>query len=662
MVIDNGVSQFIRKQDFIHLVILLVIAIGIGIYLILTTTLIAKDGVAYIHYAKALYNSPLEVIQDCSDYAPHAYMPGYPFLILMTHKLVDLFGDSTTVSSWIFSAQAIALFCRVLALIPLYFIGKEFVGNKLSFWAMLILVILPQPAKLGSDALRDWPHLLFLATGFLFLIRAQREKWWMFGFVGIITGLGYLIRPMCAQLLVYGVLWLIFKLFEQPHKHNLSRTKLVSGLALLVIGFAVAAAPYMKIKGEIFPARIQQIMERFSYGCDINEISEQNDTIYQAKIVPVDTAKALREIFDETNTNLMYFFAPFLFVGMYYYFRKKPENESFFLIIAFISFNIVILISRYYISPEISGRYVLPLTVFTIFFVPVGLQVSGRELDKLLCKTVCKNDPSEKGIRQWFFILLVIGLAICLPKLLRPLRTEKKGYRLAIEWLKDNSAPNDIIVGPDKRIGFYVGHDKKNFIETSVFLNSNVFSCLAWVKPSGKSAKIIKEGTANDPLFKINADNTLSLVKQNVVGVGTSTGKVTSDVWNHVAVIYDAAGNYKFYINGDAAGKGNNLQAFVFGDTLLGEHWGGQSDNGELGNVLIFAKVLSSTEITRFYTEGVKPEDKIKNLEIGLDSEIKYFVEKQDGYGKSPRAMTEKWSGYLNKKSKKTRVIIYGRI
>ncbi len=111
--------------DKLHLAIILSIALVIGIYLIITTTLIAKDGVSYIHYAKALSSSPLEVIQDCSDYAPHAYTPGYPFLILMTHKLVDLFGDFPTVLSWIYSAQAIALFCRVLALIPLYFIGKE---------------------------------------------------------------------------------------------------------------------------------------------------------------------------------------------------------------------------------------------------------------------------------------------------------------------------------------------------------------------------------------------------------------------------------------------------------------------------------------------------------------------------------------------------------
>ena len=666
MIIDKGASPLIRKQDFAHIVILLTFALVIGIYLILTTVLIAKDGVSYIHYAKDLSANPLEAIRDCSDYAPPEYTPGYPLLILMTHKFVGLFGDFPTISTWIYSAQSVTLLCRLLAIIPLYLIGKLIVGNKLSFWAILILIILPYPAKLGSDALRDWPHMLFLATGFLFLIMAVRHKrWWMFGFVGIITGLGYIIRPMCVQLLVYGVSWLVINIFKRKHEYSLSRARIVGGLALLVIGYAVVAVPYMKIRGEILPTRLQQIMQSFSCGYDSVEIPDQNANVYQAKLVPSDTAKALWKLIDNIGGNLMYFFVPFLFLGIYHLLHKDLcEPPLKFFIIAFILLNIVMVILRYVCTgPDLSKRYALPLTAFTIFFVPVGLKVLGREVDKLLCRTVCKNNSSEKGAQRWFFILLLIGLTICMPKLLRPLRIEKKGYRLAIEWLKDNSAQNDIIVAPDKRIGFYVGHNEKGVsIETSVFLNSNVFSYLAWVKPSGKSIKIIKEGTANDPLFKINTDDTVSLVKHNVIGIGISTGKITSDEWNHVAVTYDAAGNYKFYINGVPAGQGSNMQEFVFGDTLLGERWAGQSGNGKLGNVLIFDKILSGKEIAKFHTAGIKPENKVKILEIGFDAEVKYFVKKLKGPGKSPRAMTEKWRGYLNEKSKKTMVVVYGRI
>jgi len=670
--------------DKLHLAIILSIALIIGIYLITTTTLIAKDGVSYIHYAKALSSSPLEVIQDCSDYAPRSYTPGYPFLILMTHRLVDLLGDFPPVLSWVYSAQAIALFCRILALIPLYFIGKELVGNKMSFWAILILVILPYPAKLGSDALRDWPYMLFLATGFLFLYWAVRyRKWMMFGFVGVIAGLGYLIRPVCVQLLAYGALWLIFNIFNRQHKYRLSRTKLMGGLALLVIGFAVVAAPYMKVKGEIFPTRIQQIMGSFSYGYDSNEISEQNGNIYQAKIVPVDTAKALWKISDGINTNLMYYFMPFLFVGIYHYFRKKPKNELFFLIKAFILFNIVILIVRYYISPEMSRRYILPLIAFTIFFVPVGLQVLGGEIDKLLCK----HGNSERGRQQWFFILLIIGIAVCLPKLLRPLRIEKMEYRLAAEWLNKNTPENSLLAisGIDPRVIFYAGrksvqtmshnadyavkmyknrtmpicedgvfvfNGKNDFIDSgaSPIPSSGDFSISAWVYCEGKSQNNSDNfGTAlgSASWTTTNAVKGIALRTQNtandlcaVIGDGLTHNRlillkdittVNKQKWYHIVLVYVSADNIlRGYVNKEYIGSCSKVYADSGQSFCIG-HSGKLNSSeafwyGKVKNVEIFDNALSSSEIAELYLKENIPVDcSIKySLNLGKSQVVVY--------------------------------------
>jgi 4-amino-4-deoxy-L-arabinose transferase-like glycosyltransferase len=463
MVIEESTNRFVEKQDFIHIIILLAVALGIGSYLIITTTLIAKDGVSYINYARGLAIAPLEIIRDCSEHAPHHYTPGYPFLILMAYKLIGLFGDGSTVWSWIYSAQAVVLFCRILALIPLYFIGKEFVGRKPGFWAILILTMLPYPARFGSDTLRDWPHILFLATGFLFLLRATiYRNWLMFALVGVVAGLGYTVRPMCTQLVVYGVLWLVFSTFRQERKCNMGRVKLVGGLALLVIGFAVVVAPYMKIRGEIIPRRLHQIMKSFSFFSNCNEINKQNTSDYVAELVPRDIAKASGKLISQTSENFMYFFTPALFIGMYYYFRRKPKGEPTFFITAFISLNIAILILRYCCAgTALSKRYVLPLTVFTVFFVPVGLQIIGRWAEELLSKTVRNRASSEEGAQRLFFIMLVIGLVICLPKLVRPIRAKKQTYRLAAEWLKNNTNQEEVIAVFDPRISFYAGRKGK---------------------------------------------------------------------------------------------------------------------------------------------------------------------------------------------------------
>lgn len=457
MVVVEDVNRAVKKQDLIYLAILSAVCLGIGIYLIVTTVLIAQDGISYINYAKGLAAGDLEIIRDCSGYAPRTYTPGYPFLVLVMHKVVDFFGDGSTVWSWIYSAQAVSLICRILAIIVLYFLGKEFVGGKLSFWALLILAMLPYPAKFGSDTLRDWPYILFLATGFLFLLwGVSYGKWLIFALVGIVAGLGYMVRPMCAQLVVYGVLWLIFNIFGGGRKCGMSRAKLVWGLALLVIGFAVVAGPYMKIRGEVLPRRLQQIMESFSCWFAHNTTHEQNVGSYAAKLVPSDIAKAFEKLIGTACGNLMYYFVPALLIGIYCHFRRKPKSESTFLITAFILLNLTALILRYCCCGlALSRRYVLPLTAFTIFFVPVGLQIMARWVERVVSKRACQNGSSEKKSQGWFFILLIVGLGICVPKLFRPIRIEKKGYRLAAAWLKKNTTREDVIAVTDGRISFY---------------------------------------------------------------------------------------------------------------------------------------------------------------------------------------------------------------
>ena len=91
--------------------------------------------------------------------------------------------------------------------------------------------------------MREWPHILFLALGFLFLIHgAGKGKCRMFGAAGLAAGLGYLIRPECAQLVLYGTVWILIR--PLPLIHQMGRPKLFCALSILLIGFAIPAAPY----------------------------------------------------------------------------------------------------------------------------------------------------------------------------------------------------------------------------------------------------------------------------------------------------------------------------------------------------------------------------------------------------------------------------------
>jgi len=453
--------RLIEKQDLIHVAVLFAIALVIGVYLIVTTVLISKDGVFYIERAQQLPSDLISIIKR--------HPPGYPFLILIAHKFVSMFSNNSSVQGWIYAAQSVTLLCRLLALIPLYFIGKLLVSGKNSFWAILILIFLPYPTRIVCDVVREWPYLLFFATGFFFLLwSAKYGQWWTFGLVGLSSGLGYLIRHESAQLVVYGFLWVAISMFRP----KLSRWKNLIGLALLFIGFAIPAVPYMKCTGKIIPPKVNRIMNSFSFNAlpdktDEAEVNTVNSKYNKAEIVPHNVLKAIGEIFNTIGENLMWFFMLPLVIGLYHRFRGEAKSEELFLITTFVLVSVTMMVLRYfYFLHHISQRWSLPLITFTIFYIPVGLHVVGSRLKSKISMNKQKTDISKRKRFSWFSVLLLVGICICLPKLFRPIRIEKQGYREAAKWLRGNAAPTDMIAVPDKRISFYaerkgLGYGKK---------------------------------------------------------------------------------------------------------------------------------------------------------------------------------------------------------
>lgn len=451
MVIEKGVNKLITKQDFGHIAILLAIALGIGIYLIATTVLISKDGVYYIGHAQQFLSNPIDIVKN--------YSPGYPFLIFLAHKFTSFFVDSTSNQTWIYSAQGVTLLCRLLAIIPLYFMGKLLVGSKNSFLAILILIFLPIPAKFVCDIVREWPHLLFLATGLLFLMWGSRKgRWWMFALAGLAGGLGQTIRPEGAQIVLYAMMWAVITLFHQ--RKNVDKLKTICLTTILIVGFLIPAVPYMKIRGKIVPAQLRNLFTSntvYSPDATIDIELFKTESVHMASAIPSDILKSLSKLLTRLSENLNYFFVLPLIVGLYCHFRRMRNillTESFF-IFALIVLYIVMMVLLYINCGYMSRRHCMPIVVFTVFYIPEGLRIIGSWLDNKWSVLKQKTDIPEKKRLTFFVILFLIGIGICMPKLLRPVRIKKQGYRDAATWLKENTAPTDITAVPDRRIAFY---------------------------------------------------------------------------------------------------------------------------------------------------------------------------------------------------------------
>jgi len=448
-----------KKQDLIHLMILLTIALAIGVYLIATTILISKDGASYVVEAQRFSSDPIGAIKG----PPF----GYLFLIFAAHKLVTLFGGNSSLQTWIYSAQSITLLCQLLSIIPLYLIGKIFVGSNRSILAVLILVLLPYPASFASETVREWPHMFFLASGFLFLIKgAGQGKWLMFGAAGLAAGLGHIIRPECAQLVFFGAAWILIGLLKP--RQQIGRSKLLCALAVLIIGFTIPAAPYTIIRKQVLPKKIKVLISsapvRESQEIQNTEINGDNYA-YTASGVPTGIVKAIGKLISKISENLMYYYLPALLIGIYFHFRRKhpaSDIERFF-VPALVALYIIMLIVLHYHWGYISRRHSFPLVAFTIFYIPTGLEVSADWLANRFSRS---RQASAQDCRTWFFILLIIGTAICLPKLLRRPGSDKPGIRTAAAWLSENTAQEDYIAVTDPRISFYarrkgIGYETK---------------------------------------------------------------------------------------------------------------------------------------------------------------------------------------------------------
>jgi hypothetical protein len=248
------------KSDVLCLGILAGLCLPIGIHQVRKLALINPDGVLYIGLGHRLPGDYVGVARR--------YPPGYPLILWAGHAAAMRVMGHDSPMLWLHSSLGVTLLCRMLALIPLYFLGKLLVGRANSFWALLILIFLPYPAQYAAEVLREWPYVLFLATGFWLLCQAlRRRQGWvqapkrdplrlgtLLVLVGLDAGLGYLIRPECGQLVLYTLLGLAaIGLAEKT-----VRRWTLSGAGLLAVaGFLVPVAPHVRAVGSITPHQLQ---------------------------------------------------------------------------------------------------------------------------------------------------------------------------------------------------------------------------------------------------------------------------------------------------------------------------------------------------------------------------------------------------------------------
>ncbi|MCK4851111.1 MAG: hypothetical protein KAT11_07160, partial [Phycisphaerae bacterium] len=274
--------------------------------------------------------------------------------------------------------------------------------------------------------------LFFLATGFFLLIRAATSrKLHLFALVGIVAGLGYLVRAECAQLVIYGLLWLGLGFLTG---RTWARSKTVLAAVLLLVGFLIIAGPYMRFKATPLPKK----------SIDIRDV---------ANIQSLNTTEAFVKLGGNIGDTLEWIFVPTWIIGLYAAFRKTSQYKTpQFFIITLVVLNVALMVWLYTTYSYMDKRHSFPLVLFTIFYVPGGIELLASWLQKIKNK---KTSWAANNKQLVFYVLLAIGIAVCIPQLLRPLNYEKLFLRKAAQWLAENTDKGDLVIVSDPRIAFY---------------------------------------------------------------------------------------------------------------------------------------------------------------------------------------------------------------
>ena len=445
-----GLGTTERRGEAFFVAILLLVAAGIGLYLVATMTVISRDGVYYIEWAQKFRQG----VHVASQERPF----GYPLMIYLTHGLLAPLGKGSSTQMWILSAQLATLASRVLSLLAIYLIGRHFVGPRTALLGLGALIFLPDPARLGSDALRDWPAILFLTVGFLLLIRAD-DRPGHYGWAGLVCGLGFMVRTETAQLLLYGLGWLALGALG---KGRTPRKVALRYAGLLLLGFAVPTVFYLWSRGGRLPYEFQLLFGGGQANGPIGDLSSWTadrltvPAFASASFIHVPGADLVRKILAQFGENLLWIYLPALVVGLVYRLPRRAGGQERFFISWAVGLAFVMFAVRYYrIGPEMSPRYVLPLLAILFFYVAVGLRVMGIVLQRRLRKCPRVRLWMRRCPVRWYVLLLVLGIVACFPKLFEPPRTDKLAYRQTADWLVANTSAGARVASEDSRICFY---------------------------------------------------------------------------------------------------------------------------------------------------------------------------------------------------------------
>jgi len=488
------------KNEKIDLAILLLISLLLSIYLFFYTYIICLDGAfQYIPIAKdivsGLYGKALA----------HNQQPLYSFLVALVSRWVSDFELAGKLVSSLFG---------ILLIIPVYFLGKRIFDQKIAFFSSIFLVIHPYIRRFSADVLKESTYLFFLATALWFSWRTiEGQKKYPYLLIPLFSVLAYLVRPDGVEILLIVFFYILF-----IKKFNVSGEKW-KVILLLLLSSAILLLPYLihlkESTGTWTLSRAKGMVELLGLGMMKGEASLVEKILFSLK-------KLNLEIFSIYHP--LYFFL--LVVGLFKRTSSHFNSGEKFLISLFLLHYIVLFLLVLNFTDwtakecerfiAFSGRHVLPLLLFSIYWVGEGSVAIFQWIYQKVrfLRTGPLSEPKRRSavvlVSLWIMIM-----AIVLPKTLKPQRYERLPEKWAGMWIKDQIGGGQILFTTIPRVAYY-GDGEFEYIN---FDKDKIEKVIGSMKERNILYLIIREREA------IHNPEVAEMIKRGFIELGRFEGK-----------------------------------------------------------------------------------------------------------------------------------------
>lgn len=464
-------SLFIK--DYWRIGVLLAVAIAIHAWLVLHTSVPARDSMGFARIANNLSDpnagsTPDQPRQRIDIISKAQHPPGYPLAVWMMekalrHKIASR-AERTLLATQIANALA-----AVFLVIPIYLIGRILFGRNVGFAAGLLFQVLPVPARVTSDGLSEGVYLLAIALAILMGVRAARRPG-IGGFLlcGLATGASYLVRPE-GLLAGFGVGSVIVLAWLSG---RWTRTDALGRLTALTVGIALVAGPYMVLIGSLSRKHTAEYIT--------NPLNDQRPLLWKGQpdsrapaadsslfAVWWDPAKdegksrtlwAFGAVWTEMIKSLYYLVGALALFGVIAHRRQIfAPDPGLWVLLALGVLNLMLLLYLAARIGYVSERHTVLFVMLACVFAAAALEPLAVVIEALpvIGRLVIWPKAAPCGI-------LVAVVASALPVTLQPMHAHREGHKHAGRWLAEHMGPDDWLKDPLAWGEWYAGRTLYN--------------------------------------------------------------------------------------------------------------------------------------------------------------------------------------------------------